>query len=493
MYPTDARVAGLSVRLAPLARGIVPLRRAPIVRQAGARRHHVAIDAARGSGTELASGCRRHDFVHQRHPLDHFPPGDEDPAAILKRQGLKVAVAQPEPDGCRFVRERQRPLEIAVDLEGEHRASSGKPSMLRRFGECRQMPFRATQPSVTHRHREPVVVIFGQGERHRRGAAHVAALHVAGVGPLPRLDAVVGPSHPPRRLSQPHQVVGLELSGRIGRHELLERGGPVVPRECPPACRPCVHEARGSRARDRLAHRRSRPEHDRRRRSLREQLFQARSDLQGRLPAVRRILMETPHDQLGQDRGHLRLVATEGDGFAGRMGGDDLADRETGERRLTSQQLVSQCAEPVNVGSMIHACVGRGLLRCHVGRSADRETGLGCVGARGFADHLRDPEVGDQRVVIRQQHVAGLDVPMDHPLRVGIGQRVGDVPENANGFGERKPVAPREPGTQRMPCHIGHGVPEDPGVLARIEDRKDVRVLQAGREPDLAEKAVRAQ
>ena len=79
---------------------------------------------------------------------------------------------------------------------------------------------------------------------------------------------------------------------------------------------------------------------------------------------------------------------------------------------------------------------------------------------------------------------------MHDSLRVRIRERARDVSQDVCGFptGER-PAA--EPSAQRLAAHERHGVVgQAAGCDARREERNDVRLLERGREPDLAREAI---
>ena len=75
---------------------------------------------------------------------------------------------------------------------------------------------------------------------------------------------------------------------------------------------------------------------------------------------------------------------------------------------------------------------------------------------------------------------------------MGVRQRVGHFAQNANRVGDRQ-LALRQPSAERFSVHVGHHVIEEAVGLARVVERQDVRVLQAGGHLDLAEEPVRAE
>ena len=91
-----------------------------------------------------------------------------------------------------------------------------------------------------------------------------------------------------------------------------------------------------------------------------------------------------------------------------------------------------------------------------------------------------------------QQDVLGLDVAVNHPLGVGIGQRVGHLARDLErGLHGKLDLAP-QPVPQALPLHVGHYIVEEPIDLTRVEQRQDVRMAEIGRQLDLAQEALGA-
>ena len=63
---------------------------------------------------------------------------------------------------------------------------------------------------------------------------------------------------------------------------------------------------------------------------------------------------------------------------------------------------------------------------------------VSCCAAGGLAHRLGDAEIGHQRVPSGEQHVVGLDVAVDHALRVRVGERVGDLGEEPHRLVDRQ-------------------------------------------------------
>ena len=75
---------------------------------------------------------------------------------------------------------------------------------------------------------------------------------------------------------------------------------------------------------------------------------------------------------------------------------------------------------------------------------------------------------------------------MHHPVLVRVGQRARDLAENPHALAHRKLAPPREPDPERLPLHERHREVRDRVHLAGREQRHDVRVLEPGRNRDLA-------
>jgi hypothetical protein len=111
------------------------------------------------------------------------------------------------------------------------------------------------------------------------------------------------------------------------------------------------------------------------------------------------------------------------------------------------------------------------------------------VAARG-GDRGGDPEVGHHRLTLLQQDVLRLDVAVDHPVAMGIGQRAG------HGAGDPKRLLHRqrplgEPGPERLTPGVRHHEEEMAVALARVVQRENLGMGQPRRDADLPEKPPR--
>ena len=90
----------------------------------------------------------------------------------------------------------------------------------------------------------------------------------------------------------------------------------------------------------------------------------------------------------------------------------------------------------------------------------------------------------------RQQNVLGLDVAVDHPLRMREGERVRDVAGDVKGVLERQLALAQQAQPQRLPLYVRHDVVEQPAGFPGREDRHDVRMAELGGEVHFTEEAL---
>ena len=206
------------------------------------------------------------------------------------------------------------------------------------------------------------------------------------------------------------------------------------------------------------------------------------------------LLLQAAHHQLGErgrrvgaQRAHrLRLLA--------HVGGEQLARRLLHERRTAREHLVGEAAERIEIGAVIGLGIARRLLRRHVGRRADRRPHLReplrrAVVARR-ADRLGDAEVGDRGRAAGEQHVVGLDVAVHDAVLVRVRERLGHVAQQSHRLGDGERRAAFESRAQRFTLDERHGEPGQAVHRAGGVHRHDVRMLQLGREEDLAIEAL---
>ncbi len=137
---------------------------------------------------------------------------------------------------------------------------------------------------------------------------------------------------------------------------------------------------------------------------------------------------------------------------------------------------------------MVRQRIRSRLLRRHVCRSSQRHALRGeVVPPCGLAHRLRHPEVRHQRMTARQHDVLGLQVPVHHPVRVGLGEGVRHVPQDPHYLAHRKLPLPHQPVPKRGPFDVGHHVVEEAVGFAGVVEGKDVGMLEARGEVDLGQ------
>ena len=175
------------------------------------------------------------------------------------------------------------------------------------------------------------------------------------------------------------------------------------------------------------------------------------------------------------------------------MRGGDLGLR-TVKRRLPDDHLVEDDPDRVEIGRRAHDAALPQLLGRHVAHRAEHEAGAGLgafVVVLGF-EHLGDAEVDDLDGIIlllNDQDVGGLEVAVDEPERVRVGERV----EDAGGDDDRAAGREAVPGAQHaLERAAGHELErhEQRVVgLSVVKDPHDVVVAQPFEQPRLLREA----
>jgi hypothetical protein len=96
-------------------------------------------------------------------------------------------------------------------------------------------------------------------------------------------------------------------------------------------------------------------------------------------------------------------------------------------------------------------------------------------------------------VPVGEEDILRLDVPVHHAARVRIREGVRNLAEEADRFGERDRPGALEALPERLPLDVRHDEVQRVRGLAGIVQSENVGVLEAGRDPDLAEKSLAAQ
>jgi hypothetical protein len=89
-------------------------------------------------------------------------------------------------------------------------------------------------------------------------------------------------------------------------------------------------------------------------------------------------------------------------------------------------------------------------------------------------------------VTFFQQNVLRLDVAMDDTTAVRVVERVGDLACDSQSLFEWKLAFSLQTGSHRRSRHARHDVEDGAVVLPGVEQRKDVRVVEASEEPNFS-------
>jgi hypothetical protein len=86
-----------------------------------------------------------------------------------------------------------------------------------------------------------------------------------------------------------------------------------------------------------------------------------------------------------------------------------------------------------------------------------------------------------------EEDVARLDVAVDQAAGVGGVERAGHLGHDGQGPGRGQAALAPQQGRQVHPVDVAHGDVEQPAVLAGLVDRDDAGMVDAGRDPRLAQ------
>ena len=146
-----------------------------------------------------------------------------------------------------------------------------------------------------------------------------------------------------------------------------------------------------------------------------------------------------------------------------------------GERRPPAQQLPQRRAERIEVGLRQRRGAGALLGRLVV----RRPRGGGGAAGRIAGDH-RDAEVAEARAAVgAEPDVVRLDVAVDDPVGVGVGERVGERPAGAQDLRGLEPPVRHggEPLGERAAGHVARDDVQHAPVDDRVEHGDDVGVV----------------
>ena len=196
----------------------------------------------------------------------------------------------------------------------------------------------------------------------------------------------------------------------------------------------------------------------------------------GRAVAVFGVLLHRPRRDVGQRLGHGRIDLVRRRRYELDHGVGDFLQRGTAEGARPGQQLIQHHAEREHVAPAVHRLLAH-LLGGHVVGRAAGDVALGVLMLVGDAGNA---EVEHTRLgAAHHEDVGGLDVAVDHALRMRVGQRIGHPAHHQRGLRRRGLPAFEAQLAQVAALQQLH---RDVGALlahAGIEHRHDVRVAQA--------------
>ena len=212
------------------------------------------------------------------------------------------------------------------------------------------------------------------------------------------------------------------------------------------------------------------------------------------LPAIVCAFFEALHHQRGKGRRHVWAPTAERLGRLGQMCRHDRGGGLGLEWRNPGEHFVGHHAERVDVRPVIELALSSNLFRRHVRRRPNhcRRRRHRALGGFGGLERTGNAKIGQEGVRPGEQDVVGLDVAVDHALRVRVGQPVSHLTQNLHGFADRQRARPANPPAERFAVDIRHDVEEGVGGGARIEERKDVRMLEIGGRANFLDEAFAA-
>ena len=184
-------------------------------------------------------------------------------------------------------------------------------------------------------------------------------------------------------------------------------------------------------------------------------------------------------------RRHIFAQARERPGLRRHDLGDYRLRRRPRVRRHARQHLVRDTAQGVDVGTTVELPLARGLFRAHVVRRAHGNPALRQAVTPGGGEREGDPEIGQQRLTVLQQHVLRLQVPMNHSLPVRVIEGLSQRLRERDGVLHRQLPLSVQQHAERFAGDVGHHIVEQAFRRTGVVQRQDVRMLEMRGEFDL--------
>ena len=126
-------------------------------------------------------------------------------------------------------------------------------------------------------------------------------------------------------------------------------------------------------------------------------------------------------------------------------------------------------------------------------RRAEAQARLGHAAPGRCTHRERDAEVHHHGAPVIQQEILGLDVAVDHAMAVRVIERLGHLAGDAYRLLHTELRLAVELVADRLPFDVRHHIEEEPVRGAAVEERQDVRMLQARGGLDLHQEALGAE
>lgn len=166
--------------------------------------------------------------------------------------------------------------------------------------------------------------------------------------------------------------------------------------------------------------------------------------------------------------------------------------RRSGKRRRTSQRLKEHTSQAIEVAARIECGVARRLLRTHVRRRTQNHA---CLRQRGVAcktHSARNSEIREKGVTVLQKNIPRFDVPVDDAFSMRERQRIRHPSGDAHRIFYRQTTLERQTIAQRSFLDVRHNVIQHSVGDARIVQRQNVRMREAGGEFDFTQESIAA-